>query len=969
MKNELFYPRNNNLAFRLNLCYILSLIFPFEIIFNSINNNNKLLTNFFDIENSINNNNKIITKFLYINRYIIHEILYDSDNVIRLYDKHAKCLGDYFYIDLLIKYNFDIIDYYYSLDFIEKLNNYLKKDYNLGIKNIIISKISLDLIYNYKGSDEYDEDKDSEVLNKIEENNNDIILNNINHLKDLNINYNKNEILSMGVDDIYTEIIISLIKSNKFKNFEYIYNILNQLDLKSIYLNDKMFRQLREKLDISEDYINKYKISDIDDLFNIEKINFYYLLIKFILKNTFFIYQIPLLLYTRKKIIKIIKNNLNKLSSLKAKQDNNIINERIDYIIDKMTDSKYYYNKYKNSDKIIIQLKVVLDYYKNYLFESKKEDINIIEEIINNGKNVEYDKYLYDYENAVKLNNRLKIINYLFNNENIKMTEKEMRKHVGDWKALELLIKKKCYKKLTKNIKIQLFKYFFNKENESIILKIFKEDEYKTFIDKNMRFLNNNNDENKLIVKEDIEKKDISEYNSNIKSTSNSAINVNVLESINEISKKNDTSIIIESIYIQSQNINMEQKRINNNKQETEKNQDFNFYNMSFIKEIESDILKLIKKSSRYNILEYSKTLINYKNPKVIKKLTNDYYIIGGDEKYILLYDYLYDLIKKIKIGQYTYCIEEIYSNIKKIKIIVGSLYYIYTVEIDLDSNDTKITKYQNVYFPVENIIFIGEDNYIMFGNKGTYIMNNFINTFNKIDKTKILEKSYKNGISINKNIIVFSSNKIYPNGDDILVFYNLITKSIIKKIEGYSFNSSINSLYLINNLNSNGKILLCACKNYNSIKKNGLLLVYIEFNQDKEKFYPCFYDTGDFEVYCFCQISNVDNNNPINGDISRKENIFINNTDYFLVGGFDKNKNGEIKLFKIINKDNPNKIKIICIQDIIIKPNDNFEGFQGPINCMVQSDIFGNIIIGDINNNVYLMNPPNISFYLESRK
>ena len=51
--------------------------------------------------------------------------------------------------------------------------------------------------------------------------------------------------------------------------------------------------------------------------------------------------------------------------------------------------------------------------------------------------------------------------------------------------------------------------------------------------------------------------------------------------------------------------------------------------------------------------------------------------------------------INKIKIGQYTYCIEEIYSNIKKIKIIVGSLYYIYTVEIDLDSNDTKITKYQ----------------------------------------------------------------------------------------------------------------------------------------------------------------------------------------------------------------------------------------------------------------------------------
>ncbi len=960
--NVLIYPRNKNLVLRLNLCYNLSLIFPFEAIFN---NNNKLLTDFLDIENIINNNKKNITRFFYINKEIIHQILYDSENVIRLYDKHVKCLGDYFYIDLLIKYNCDIIDYSYSLDFIKNLNIHLKKD-NLSLKNIIISKISLSLIYNYKGTDEYDEDKDLEELNLIEKNNIDIILNNVNHLKDLNINHNVDEILLMNVDDIYIELIISLIQSNKFTDFEYIYNILNKLDLQSIYLNNKMFSKLQEKLDISLDYINRYKISDIHDLFNIEKINFYYFLIKYILKNSFFIYQIPLLLYTRKKIIKIIKNNLYQLCFLKAKQDNNNINVRIDYIINMITDSKYYYNKYKKSDKIIL-LKDVLAYYKNYLFESKKEDINIIEEIINNEKNVEFFNYLHDYENAVKLNNRLKIINYLFNNENIKMTEKKICKHANDWETIEQLIKKKCYKKLTKNIKRKLVKYFSNKENESIILNIFKEDEYKTFINENIKFLNNNTDENKLIDKEEIEKIDKSENNSNIKSTSSSVINVKAIESINEISKKNDTSIIVESYIIQSQNINMEKIRINN-KIESEKDQDFSFNNMSFIKEVESDKFEIIKKSSLYKILEYSKTLINYKNPKIIKKLTNDYFIIGGEEKYILLYNYLYILINKIRIGQYTYCIEEIYSNVKEIKIIIGSLNYIYIIEIDLEINDTKITKYLNEIFPVENIIVLEEDNYIMSGIKGTYIMSNIFDTLKKGIRTKLLEGvSYKNVISINKKIIALSSNQIYPNGDDILVFYNLTTKSIIKTIKGFSFISSINGLSLINNLNSNGKILLCACKKYNSRKKNGILLVYIEFNQDKEKFYAYFFDTNDFEVYCFCQISNVNNNNPINGDISKKENIIINNTDYFLVGGFDENENGKIKLFKMINKDNPNEIKINYIQDIIIKPNDKFEGFQGAINCMIQSDMFGNIIIGDMNGNIYLMKSPNISFYLKS--
>ena len=60
------------------------------------------------------------------------------------------------------------------------------------------------------------------------------------------------------------------------------------------------------------------------------------------------------------------------------------------------------------------------------------------------------------------------------------------------------------------------------------------------------------------------------------------------------------------------------------------------------------------------------------------------------------------------------------------------------------------------------------------------------------------------------------------------------------------------------------------------------------------------------------------------------------------------------------------NEIKFVSNLDID-KNSNEFKGFNGAINCMIQSDMFGNIIIGDMNGNIYLMKSPNISFYLKS--
>ena len=126
------------------------------------------------------------------------------------------------------------------------------------------------------------------------------------------------------------------------------------------------------------------------------------------------------------------------------------------------------------------------------------------------------------------------------------------------------------------------------------------------------------------------------------------------------------------------------------------------------------------------------------------------------------------------------------------------------------------------------------------------------------------------------------------------------------------------------------------------------------------------FYDTNNFEVFCFCPILCKEGENSENNDDNGK----LIDTNYFLVGGFDNDlREGKIMLYKINYGEKDFNTTIEYIQDINFKIRDEIKTFNGPINCLVQSSKTGNIIASCYDGNIYLLTPPNLNYYLEEDK
>ena len=139
-----------------------------------------------------------------------------------------------------------------------------------------------------------------------------------------------------------------------------------------------------------------------------------------------------------------------------------------------------------------------------------------------------------------------------------------------------------------------------------------------------------------------------------------------------------------------------------------------------------------------------------------------------------------------------------------------------------------------------------------------------------------------------------------------------------------------------INNKYKN-KVLMFACKKYIKSQKNGILVLFLDNTVNDINIKDCyFYNTKDFEVYCFCPILLIESIKITNK--KRK----ISDTEYFLAGWFELNKHiGIIKLFKIVYSEN----KIEYIEDIIFE-NNNDKRFRGPISCITQSTSDGKLLI-----------------------
>ena len=235
-----------------------------------------------------------IHKLFYDNDYIFH---FESSDLQRVLPENSDKIkiSELFYLSLLISDQPELINYSFSIDYIQKINNrFFNFSINSSVKYIIISKLIIFLInYCLEQNEE-----DSENIQKLESMKQDNITS-IQNIMEKNkiftrLNYTIDDVLNKNIDKIYLDIIIFLIKTNKFSDFDYAYEIIDDLDLKSIALTKEMYEGISQALDENNDYLKNYEIENLKDLIE-DKINFYYILIKFIFKNVAYIYCIPFL--------------------------------------------------------------------------------------------------------------------------------------------------------------------------------------------------------------------------------------------------------------------------------------------------------------------------------------------------------------------------------------------------------------------------------------------------------------------------------------------------------------------------------------------------------------------------------------------------------------------------------------------------------------------------------------------------
>jgi len=349
------------------------------------------------------------TKFIYLDNKVINDILINEEEIIQI-GKETYKYSFIFYLSLLIMEKKEIINYDFGIDLkvIDNENNNQENE----LKKLFISKIILDLIFNYKGAkvevdEELREIEDKSIMYIVE---NEIIFRNY----DLNL---KN-IKEISMEKIYLDIIIELITNKKLENYQLANDILNKLDLENIDINLEMLEELKIIFD-DEKYINDYKMNDIEDFFVESKINFYYFLIKYIFKNSIFIYNIPLLYETRNKIINIIKTEKTKFLSY-FKFGNIDLSKRINYNIKFLLDSNYYLNLYfdiinqidYSNDRKIKEYLNILFGEENYEFIFKNSNRNIEDKIFKKSEIIKTDeldqKYSKENLSEIKSQNNIK---------------------------------------------------------------------------------------------------------------------------------------------------------------------------------------------------------------------------------------------------------------------------------------------------------------------------------------------------------------------------------------------------------------------------------------------------------------------------------------------------------------------------------------------------------------------------------
>ena len=375
---------------------------------------------------------------------------------------------------------------------------------------------------------------------------------------------------------------------------------------------------------------------------------------------------------------------------------------------------------------------------------------------------------------------------------------------------------------------------------------------------------------------------------------------------------------------------------------------------------IKADIFHLIsienstqeKSVNKYNISNSAKIIgehISYINKKYTAEFITeiqDNFISFGTNKELIIYDNSYRKINSLPIEDWIYNVLEYKNNINKgfdFLAITRKKIYAYSI-----SGLNKI-----IENPVNNnllyLLFLEGSYYFSCCENNVFLYSSLFDKLVNKNYFLIYEnKLMKSAIKINDDLVAFKSNKIIFKGISNLLIYNFRSKKDIslnftKKEEEYSFIFSPLGQVLITHQfkevkkDIENKILLFACKKYIKSQKNGILLLYnlhyIKEEEDnkvlKMEVDSYFHNTDNFEPYCICHLKKMKAFNVLNASFETKE------TDYFLVGGFEKKiRQGMIKLYKIIYGE---KLSIEYIQDFKLF-GQNYKGLKGPISCIIQT-------------------------------
>ena len=304
------------------------------------------IENYANIKSILENKGINIFEYLYLNKERIHIILYNEDENITINSEMMKKFSDYYYLYFLIRAE-ELLNYKYEYGFLSELKekvNILKSP----IKKIIFSKILLCLIKNFN---EIYGDEFGDKCEEMEEDCKNWINSEKYSLKKYNINLDLDKLADDGVeiDDIYINILISLIKNNKLNDSQDTLNILSELEIKNLRLNKKIYNGL--KAIFNENDLKKYLISSYSDLINNEIITFYRMLFVYILKSSDYIFNIQFFIDLRTKIIGLVKTNIGILcyDLKKGKSQDNII--KLEEVLPYFINLESYKQRYKKENK------------------------------------------------------------------------------------------------------------------------------------------------------------------------------------------------------------------------------------------------------------------------------------------------------------------------------------------------------------------------------------------------------------------------------------------------------------------------------------------------------------------------------------------------------------------------------------------------------------------------------------------